>query len=82
MVKLLNWVVEFFGSISTFLGALFKFIYSVFDGIIHFLLDIPTYIRFLSSAIAVLPGFLLPFATVGLFLPVILMLLNRKFGGD
>lgn len=81
MVKLLNWIVQFLGSIVTFIGALFQFIFSLFEGIIHFILDIPTYINFLSSAIAVLPGFLVPFATVGIFLPVMLMFLNRHFGG-
>lgn len=73
MINLLN-------SIVNFVISIIHFIIHVFNAMISFIGMIPVYVNFLSTSLVVLPPFVLPFATLGISLSIITMIINHKVG--
>lgn len=71
MIDLLNSIVQAIGSI-------FVFIVNMFKAFLSFITSIPEYIDFITATLAVLPPYLLPFATLGISITVIAMLIRQE----
>lgn len=71
MIDLLNSIVQAISSV-------FVFIINMFKAFIAFITSIPEYIDFITATLAVLPPYLLPFATLGISITVIAMLIRHE----
>lgn len=64
--------------ILEFLEAVGGFIISTLQAILEFLVMIPQWIAMLGTAVAFIPGILLPFAMLGMFITILLLLMGRN----
>lgn len=64
--------------ILEFLEAVGGFIISTLQAILEFLVMIPQWIAMLGTSVAFIPGILLPFAMLGMFITILLLLMGRN----
>lgn len=70
-------IVEFIISIGNFLLTIINYLIDYFQLLISFITSIPQYINFFTVSLEAFPGFVLPFAVLGIYLTVTLFLIGR-----
>lgn len=71
-------IINFFQWISNLFEILFNFIVNFIDSILNFLKILPTVLTFLFSSISYLPDVLISFATIGITISIVLLLIGRQ----
>lgn len=70
-------IVELFLAIGNFIVTIINYLIDYFQMLISFITSIPQYINFFTVSIEAFPGFVLPFAVLGVYLTVTLFLIGR-----
>lgn len=64
--------------ILKFLEAVGGFIISILQSILEFFIMIPQWIAMLTTSVAFIPGILLPFVMLGIFITLLLLIMGRN----
>lgn len=75
---MLTWLQDFFTWFGTMIESLVSFVVNMVTGLLDLLASIPTILTFLTSSIGHLPPVVLPFATAGITISVVLLVVGRQ----
>lgn len=70
-------MVEFFTSVASFFEAIINFVMHMVQGLIYMITMIPQGMATITMAIGYLPAALLPFATAGIAICIVYLLIGR-----
>lgn len=55
-----------------------QLVINIVTSLVNFVINIPTYVSFMSTSLTVLPNVVLPFALLSVTISVVLFLINRR----
>lgn len=68
---------EFFSGVASFFTAIIDFVVNIVEGLVYMITMIPQGMATITVAIGYLPGALLPFATAGIAICIVYLLIGR-----
>lgn len=71
-------ILSFLNELFNTIGALLSFVISAINGFVNLLIKLPYYASYLLQMLALLPSFVIPFATVSISTSILLFILNRN----
>ncbi|MCQ2744634.1 MAG: hypothetical protein MJ230_07590 [bacterium] len=79
---MIEWFKQFFESIGSVLGDVFELLYSAIQGLLNFAKLTPKMVSILTDCISNLPEIFIMFATVGITISLLLLVLGRNDTGS